>query len=413
MSNISMTQAELLKFALENGMIDTALVQEKIEMQKREEILKKHPYKIWKGTDEKWHTYLPNEDGTRKSVKRKSEKDVKDIVIRFWESKNTYSFKARFDIWVDRQKKCGRSDNTIYKYETDYIRFFKGDKFEELKVQNITDECISEFIIRLLKRKEIPYRALKSLYGYMNGVFDKCIIDKLISDNPCKYIDLPIYKQYCKEVKPKTAEERTLSDLESKALMKKLDAAYDRKPSYIVQYAVELSMYTGMRVGELSGLKWEDIDFSNKTLRICRSEKYNRKTKEYYISTTKNDKIRVIPLTPEMEDVFLRVKKVEMMNGFLEEFVFCDRNGRIHARTISDCVRNRTMSKEFEHTKSIHAIRRTLNSNLRCSGVSATVAASILGHTEKVNEENYTYDVSNMDYKTSIISELNRKVAQI
>ena len=197
-----------------------------------------------------------------------------------------------------------------------------------------------------------------------------------------------------------------------KALLRTIILLDSTKYAYIVQYAVELSMYTGMRVGELSGLKWEDIDLVKKTLTICRSEKYNRKTKEYYISTTKNDKVRVIPLTSEMEDVLARVKKAEMTNGFLGEFVFCNEYGRVHARTISDCVRNKTMSKEFEHTKSIHAIRRTLNSNLRCNGVSVTVAASILGHTEKVNEENYTYDVSNMDYKTSIISELNRKIAQ-
>ena len=108
-----------------------------------------------------------------------------------------------------------------------------------------------------------------------------------------------------------------------------------------------------------------------------------------------------------------RVKKVEMKNGFLGEFVFSNENGRIHAGTISDCARNRTMSKEFCNTKSIHAIRRTLNSNLRCSGMSATVAASILGHSEKVNEENYTYDVSNMDYKTEIISGINKKIAQM
>lgn len=36
MSNISMPDAELLKFAIENGMLDAVLVQEKIEMQKRE-----------------------------------------------------------------------------------------------------------------------------------------------------------------------------------------------------------------------------------------------------------------------------------------------------------------------------------------------------------------------------------------
>ena len=53
--------------------------------------------------------------------------------------------------------------------------------------------------------------------------------------------------------------------------------------------------------------------------------------------------------------------------------------------------------------KSIHAIRRTLNSNLRCMGVSVTVAAAILGHTEEVNEKNYTYDVSSMQKKAEYI----------
>ena len=224
------------------------------------------------------------------------EKDIKDAVIDYWESQTMYSFKERYNIWKERQKKCGRSDNTIYKYETDYVRFFEGNIIEKMKVQDINDKCISEFILRLLKRKEIPYKALKAMYGYMKGVFDKCIIDN--------------------------------------------------------------------------------------------------------------------PLTSEMEEVLLRVKKVELANGFLTEFVFSNENGRIHAGTISSAARNRTMSKEFVNAKSIHAIRRTLNSNLRCNGMSATVAASILGHTEKVNEENYTYDVSDMAYKTHIIASINKKTAQ-
>lgn len=49
MSGISMPDAETLKYAIENGMIDTALLQEKVEMQKRNELLAKHTYNIWKG----------------------------------------------------------------------------------------------------------------------------------------------------------------------------------------------------------------------------------------------------------------------------------------------------------------------------------------------------------------------------
>ena len=62
------------------------------------------------------------------------EKDIKDAVIDYWESQTMYSFKERYNIWKERQKKCGRSDNTIYKYETDYVRFFEGNIIEKMKV---------------------------------------------------------------------------------------------------------------------------------------------------------------------------------------------------------------------------------------------------------------------------------------
>lgn len=44
---------------------------------------------------------------------------------------------------------------------------------------------------------------------------------------------------------------------------------------------------------------------------------------------------------------------------------------------------------------------------MRCDGVSATVAAALLGHTEEVNENYYTFDVSDLAEKTKIISQVN------
>ena len=57
-----MNNDELLKYALEHGMINMSKVQEQVEMNKREEILKKHPYSIWLGSDGKWHTYRIKRD---------------------------------------------------------------------------------------------------------------------------------------------------------------------------------------------------------------------------------------------------------------------------------------------------------------------------------------------------------------
>lgn len=48
------------------------------------------------------------------------------------------------------------------------------------------------------------------------------------------------------------------------------------------------------------------------------------------------------------------------------------------------------------HGGGITALRKTINSNLKKQGVSATIASSILGHTAEVNEKHYTYDTSNL-----------------
>ena len=68
---------------MENHIIDLSYVQEKIEMAKREEILKQHSYKIWQGKDSKWYTYLPDENKSRRLCKRTTEKDIVDLIIIF------------------------------------------------------------------------------------------------------------------------------------------------------------------------------------------------------------------------------------------------------------------------------------------------------------------------------------------
>ncbi len=397
--------------AINHGIIDLARVQEKMEEMKKQEYLKMHPYKINLGKDGFWHTYLPLGNGKRKAVKRKYEEDIVKIVIDFWKQNNTTTFKKRYFEWVERQKLCGRSNNTISIYESDYIRFFKGDKIENMDIKDIDEAVISQFIQRLLSKQPIPYRTLQTMMGYIRGVFNKSVKDGIIKryENPCDEVDLPLFKQYCKQTKYKPAEERTFSNTERKTLLDILTDNHLEKPNYIPSYAVELSLYTGMRVGELSGLKWEDIDTEHGIMVIRHSEKYDRKTNEHYVSLPKNGKIRQFPLSPEIEDVLTRVKKVELKNGWLSEFVFSNANGRVHARIISECMRRKTSGTGFTNTKCIHASRRTVNSEFARVGMPATVRASLLGNTEKVNEQYYTYDVSEMDYKKNIICEVNKE----
>lgn len=389
-----------LKFAAENGMIDISHLQEQIEMKKRATILKTHPYDIFESKDGYWHTYLPLEKG-RKAVKRKKKEDVEEAVIRFYSGGGpTYEFKDAYEALLRRLKACGRSNNTIYKYEKDYERFFEDSLLENKSLNQITDEDIGIFITELLERKDIPYRALQEMFSALNGVFKKAKIDRKIEDNPCNYIDLPIFKSRCVEKRRKSDKERTITNEQKHILLQKF-----RNDETVPKFAIELAFYTGMRVGELAALRWDAIDFDADLIYICKSEKQDRTTKEYNIEGTKTDKSRIIPLTPEMKSVFKRVYIFEEERGWLSEWVFSDDEGRVHAKTMSHTMWKATINDpRFNRPKSIHDIRRTLNSNMRCNGVPATVAASLLGHSEKVNERNYTYDVSSMDTKRDVIT---------
>lgn len=66
MSNVSMSDKELLQFAIENGILNEELVRQQIEMQRRKALLEKHPYEIYLGKDGNWYTYLLYETGMKK-----------------------------------------------------------------------------------------------------------------------------------------------------------------------------------------------------------------------------------------------------------------------------------------------------------------------------------------------------------
>jgi hypothetical protein len=77
----------MLKYALDNGIIDINTIQTRIEMNERRKFLEKHESRIWQSTDGKWYTYLPDLVKGKKLVKRSSEDALKDAIIEYY--KNT------------------------------------------------------------------------------------------------------------------------------------------------------------------------------------------------------------------------------------------------------------------------------------------------------------------------------------
>ena len=403
---------EILQYALENGIIDLSHVQEEVKMNRRREYLAKHPFTIWEGKDGKWRTYLPSRTAGRRLVKRSSKTEIESAVVRFYQADEEKTVPVTFAEMYIRWKKVQAtlvSDNSIAKYNTDYRRYFATAKFSRMEIVKITEEDIKVFLCETIKSQKLCKKAAKTLFGYVKNVMNSAVINHVIAENPMGFLAAKQFYKYCPE-RVKTVEQRTVSDTDMRKLYEQFQKDYEKHPSYIPTYAVEFASLTGMRAGEISALSWACI--TDSYILVDKSEKFNRITKAYYIDATKNGKARIFPMTNEIRSLLKRVKDIEAQYGYESEWVFSNENGRVHAPVISSCSKNKCRQAGISE-KGIYAYRRTVNSKMRCEGVSATVAAALLGHTEDVNERYYTYDISGIEEKAEIISRINAEMPNL
>ncbi len=136
--------------------------------------------------------------------------------------------------------------------------------------------------------------------------------------------------------------------------------------------------YTGMRLGEILGLRWNNVDFLSGELRLDPG-------------TTKNDEPRTVPLTGEL----LEMLKSERQRNPHAEFVFTQngrRVGSFYKAWKSACKRAGLAGLLF------HDLRRTGLRNLVRAGVPERVAMAISGHKTRAVFERYNI-VSGRDLK--------------
>lgn len=244
---------------------------------------------------------------------------------------------------------------------------------------------------------------------------DRARRQRLIPENPFDFVSVLEIKDYCSDSNnydaPENEEiisqkERGLTSDEMKALTNQLHKDQKAKPFYLPNYAIEVCTMTGLRVGEVVALKWSDIREGE--LHILRSEhRINEKGKpvRFVIGATKNKKTRKVPISSNLQELFDKLNHLQEELGIDSPFIFEGMDGRILAPHVSNCCFRETVRAGFEK-QGVHALRRTVSSNLHKLGVPDATICLILGHTEKVNKEHYDYDVTSLQEKLSAMTAL-------
>lgn len=385
-------------------------------MTKRQKILEAHPHKIsYNKKKGRWYTRFDSDDGVVQR-NRPTKKALEDLIVQFHENGNAfekrkerYTFADAHDRWMEVQEEYGRDPNTLYKYRTSWNRFFMGTKFSKKEIQLITSHDIESFMIETIKEKNLKKQGGVNLYGCINGVFYSAVKDRRIpkDENPCDLVDKKKFRKYYNRERTPQAY-RVYSRSEIEKLVERLNHDISERPTSLSPYGVRLALLTGMRTGEICALRWSHI--TDDGIYICESEKFNQQEKVYYISDTKTEKDRTLPITEGLRSFLDDMKKLQDKHGMTEDFVISTSNGKLHTRNLSDYMIKASKKLGFKVSKNIHAIRRTFNSFMRQGGTSALLAGSIIGNTAEVNDNHYTYDICDINTKKQLVSDVEDKM---
>lgn len=321
------------------------------------------------------------------------------------------TLKSWYDEWFEKckskQLKSDISRNTYNrKVKNTYVRIL-GDK----RIEDITPMNIQDATNQLAQEEQYCARSLKEAVSILRECFNAAIANRIIYTNPVGAIVI-------NETNEAPKDRRVLDHWEQDLFLKETSNSYYREPYRVL-------LLTGMRIGEFSGLQWQDIDFAKKRIHISRSmmTAYQNGKKIMELTTPKTaNAYRDIPFFGDVEQCFLdwREKQDEYKRKLgnrwrtgdeFGDLVFTTTMGspitrynivhdlkrveqNIRLKEVDMAYMEGRQPRMFEHIHP-HAFRHTFATRCFEKGLDPLVVQSIMGHANYSTTVSYTHILDN------------------
>lgn len=326
-----------------------------------------------------------------------------------------------FDRYISTKTKLRETTYSGYMYTYNH---FVRDGFGKHKIADIKYSDVLRFYEQLLEKEDIAISTLESIQTVIHPTFQMAVRDNIIRLNPSDRVMAEMKKNSEKAKGVRHA----LTVEQEKAFLNYLNIEkYNRwRPLFMVLLG------TGCRIGEIVGLRWEDLDMENRLISINHSISYyadyqSEKFKsEYKVHKPKTDAgIRTIPMLDDVYEALVEehqyqksydeycLAEIDGMSGF----IFFNRFGNIHnPQTINKAISRITADynavEEVAARKekrepvlipkfSCHHLRHTFCTRLCERETNIKVIQSIMGHADITTTMNIYADVTDAMKKES------------
>lgn len=278
------------------------------------------------------------------------------------------------EAWLERDIRWNVKPNTYTAYRGYAYNHIAKSAAAGERLADLTSDGIKKLVQGLKSNKDgekLSPKSVRLIFTMLKSALGRALGDGHIQSDLCAKVKLPKNVQ---------TEAESLSDSEQKRLEDAVMKSNNGKA-----FGVLICLYSGIRLGELCALKWEDIDFSSREMRIRRSisritlhngKKGTPKTR-IAEDTPKTERSRRIITLPAFLIPMLRQRKAESRSAYV---ISGDCGRPVQPRTMQDVFYRLIKNAGLSRTN-FHTLRHTFATRAIQLGIDISTVSAILGHS--------------------------------